>query len=84
MVGGLIQKQDVGTGDHHLGEETADFLSTGEYADFFDTVLTCEEHSSEEAAHISGIFDLRVLSQPVGNGLIIVKLSGVVLGEISA
>ena len=45
VVGRLVQKQDVGTGDHQLAEHAADFLSSGQDADFLHAVFTGEEHT---------------------------------------
>ena len=35
MVGRLIQKQDIGTGDHHFGKKAANLLTTGKNTDTF-------------------------------------------------
>jgi len=83
VVGRFVKDQDVCTGDHHLGEQAADFLTTGEYTDLFHTVITGKQHTSEEATYISCIFDLGELCQPVYDRQIIVELFGAVLWKIS-
>ncbi len=73
MVGWLIQDQDICTGDHHLGKKTADFLTTGKNAYTFHTILTGEEHTSEESTDISSVLDLGILCQPVCNSKVIIE-----------
>ena len=82
MVGGFVEDQDVRAGDHHLGQQAADLFPSGKYPYFFHAVFSGEEHTSQEAADIGGVFDLRIAGQPVRNGQIIVKFFGAVLGEI--
>src|SRR5699024_8625488 len=82
MVGGLVQDQDIRAGDHHFGEKTADFFSTGENPDFFYAVLAGKQHTSQETADIGGVLDLGILSEPVGDRQVIVKFLRIVLGEI--
>ena len=82
MVSWLIQKKYICTGDHQLAEHAADFLTTGQNADFLYTVLAGEQHTSQESADISRILDLGILSQPVNDGIIIIEFLGIVLREI--
>ena len=82
MVGGLIQDQAVGAADHHLGQQAANLLTTGEDADLLHTVFAGEQHTSQETADISGILYGRVTGQPVGDGHIIVELCGIILREV--
>ena len=81
MVSWLIQKKYICTGDHQLAEHAADFLTTGQNADFFHT-LAGEQHTSQESADISRILDLGILSQPVNDGIIIIEFLGIVLRKI--
>ena len=81
MVSWLIQKKYICTGDHQLAEHAADFLTTGQNADFLYTVLAGEQHTSQESADISRILDLGILSQPVNDGIIIIEFLGIVLGK---
>ena len=82
MVGRLIQKQDIGTGDHHFGKKAAYFLTTRKNTDTFYTVFSWEKHTSKEASYIGSVLDLRILGQPVRDGQIIVKLLGIILREV--
>ena len=82
VVSRFIQKQDVSAGDHQLAEHAADFLSSGQDADFLHAVFTGEEHTPQETTDISSIFDLRILGQPVNDGVVVIELFGVILREI--
>ena len=82
VVGWLIQDQDIRTGNHHLGKETANLFSTRKDTDTFHAILTWEKHTSKEASHISCILDFGVLGKPVCDGEIIVKFLGIILGKI--
>ena len=82
MVSGLIQDQTVGAADHHLGQQAANLLTTGEDADLLHTVFAGEQHTSQETTDISSILYGRVTGQPVGDGHIIVELCGIILREV--
>ena len=82
MVRGLIQDQAVGTADHHLGQQAAHLLTTGENTNLLHTVFTGEQHTSQETTYISGILHGRVTGQPVGDGHIVVELCGIVLRKV--
>ena len=80
---GSSRTSTLAAGDHHLGEQAADFFSSGEDFDFLHTVVAGEEHSSQEAADIGGILDLGELGQPVNDDQIVVEFFRAVLREIS-
>ena len=82
MVSRFIQKQDVSAGDHQFAEHAADLLSSGQDADFLYTVFAGEEHTTQETTDISSIFDLRILGQPVNDGVVVIELFGVILRKI--
>ena len=82
MVSRLIEHQHVRAGDHHLGEHTAHFLTTGENFYLLHTVFTGKQHSSEESADISNILFRGILGQPVYDRIIVVELGAVVLREV--
>ena len=82
MVGRLIQKQDVCAGDHHLGEQAAYALSSGENIQMLYTVLTGEKHTSKESADVSSVLDLGKLSQPVNDCQVRIKLFRAVLRKV--
>ena len=82
MVGGLIQKEDVGAADHELRDHDADLLSSGQDLDLLHPVLSREQHSPKEAADVSRVLDLGILGQPLGDGLIARECLGVVFREI--
>ena len=82
MVGGLVQNQHVSTGNHQLRQHTADLLASGQNLDLLYAILSCEEHTAQEATHVSSILDLGILGQPVNDGVVVVELLGVVLGKI--
>ena len=83
MVGRLVKNQDICTGDHHLGKKAANFFSTGKYADTFYAVFSREEHTTQETADISCVFDLGILCQPVCDRKVVVKFQSVVFREVS-
>ena len=83
MVGGLVEHQAVRAGDHHLGKQASHLFSSGKDAHLLHAVLTREQHSSQEAAHIGDVLHRGVAHQPVRDGQIIVELLRVVLGEVS-
>ena len=82
MVRGLIQHQHIGTGYHHLGQHTAHLLASGKDLHLFHAVLTGEQHTSQETADIGHVLLRRILGQPLYDGVVVVKLGAVVLGEI--
>ena len=75
MVGRFIKNQDISTGNHHFGQQAADFFATGKNTYFFYAVFTRKEHSAKETADISSIFDFRILCQPVCDREIVRSLS---------
>ena len=83
MVGRLVKNENVCTGNHHLGEQAAHFLSSGKDSDTFHAVLTGKKHSSEESADIRYVLDLGILGQPVCDSQVAVEFCGVVLREVS-
>ncbi len=82
MVGRLIEEEYIGAGDHHLGQHAADLFASGQNAYPFYTIIAAKKHTSQKSADIGDILFLGVLCQPFHNGVIIVKLCSVVLGEI--
>ena len=82
MVGRLIQDQHVASHNHHAGEQNTYFFSTGENAHFLGTVISGEQHTSEETADIGCILDLGELCQPVNDQKIGIKDLGVILREV--
>lgn len=82
MVGRFIKNQDISTGNHHFGQQAADFFTTGKNTYFFYAVFTRKEHSAKETADISSIFDFRILCQPVCDREIIVKFLCIVFWKI--
>ena len=83
MVGRLVKNENVCTGNHHLGEQAAHFLSSGKDSDTFHAVLTGKKHSSEESANICDILFFGILGQPVCDSQVAVEFCGVVLREVS-
>ena len=49
VVGGLVQKKDVGARQHHLGEHAAHLLAAGEDLDRFECLVPREEHPAQKA-----------------------------------
>ena len=85
MVGGLIQKNAVGAGEHHAREHAAHLLAAGEHLDGFEHVVAGEEHPAQEAPQIDVVLFLGEGAHPVHQGLVVVlKVFGVVLGEVAA
>ena len=82
VVGRLIEDQHIGTGDHHFGQKASYLFTSGKNADFLHAVLTGKQHTSKETAYISGIFDFRILCQPISNCQIIIKFCCIILREI--
>ena len=46
VVGRLVQDQHIGSGDHHLGQHTADLLASGQNADSLHAVVAGEKHTA--------------------------------------
>ena len=82
MVGGLVEEQAVGAADHHLGEQTAYFLSTGEYFHFLHAIIACKEHPSQEPADIRYILDRRIAHKPFGDSVVVVEFLGIIFWKI--
>ena len=82
MVGRLIQNQYIGTGNHHLRQHTTHLLTTGQYPDTFDTILTGKQHTAQKTTDISHILNLGILCQPVCDGQITVKFLRIIFREI--
>ena len=85
MVGGLIQQNDIRTGEHHLAEHTADLLTAGEDIDGLEDIVVAEEHTAQEAAQVHIVLLGGVLAQPVHQlHLVALEVLGVVLGQVGA
>ena len=46
VVGGLVENQHVGAGNHQLGQHTADLLTSGQNLDLLHAVFSGEEHTA--------------------------------------
>ena len=44
MIGGLVEEQHIGTGDHHLGQQAPHLFSSGKYLQPFHAVFSAEQH----------------------------------------
>ena len=82
VVSRLIDDQDIGSLDHHAGEENTHFLTTGKDTHFLYTVISGKEHSAEEAADIGGVLDLGELCQPFHDREIGVEDRGIIFREV--
>ena len=82
MVCRLVENQAVRAADHHLGEQTADFFTTGENLYFLNAIVAGKKHTAEEAADIGDIFDRRITHQPVADRIVVVEFRCVILREI--
>ena len=83
MVGGLIQQQYVGSGEHHPGEHAANLFAAGEHLDLLIDILSGEQHPAKEASEIGLALILGELAHPVNHvEVTVLKECGVVLGEV--
>ena len=82
MVRRLVEHQHICPGNHQLGEHAAHLLASGKHLHLLHAVLTGKEHPPQKSPHIGHIFFRGILGQPLHDGIVIVKLRGVVLGEI--
>ena len=83
VVGGLVQQQHVGPGQHHAGEHAPHLLTTGEHLHGLEDVVAGEEHPAQEAPEVALVLVLGELAHPVQNVQVtVVEEGGVVLGEV--
>ena len=82
VVRRLIQHQHIGPGYHHLGQHAAHLLASGKDLHLFHSVLAGEQHTTQETADIGYVLLRGILGQPLYDGVVVVKLGAVVLGEI--
>ena len=84
MVRGLIQHEEIGSGEHHAAEHAADLLTAGEHADRLVHIVPAEEHAAEEAAHVGFQLFRGILGEPLHHVQIApVEELAVILGEIA-
>ena len=79
----LIEDQYICSHDHKLGEKTSNLLASGEDLNLLDSILTTEQHSSEESTYVCSILLLRELCKPVYDYKIVIELLSVILREVT-
>ena len=83
VVGGLIQQEHVGPGQHHSGQHTPHLLSAGEYLDRLIHLISREEHPAQESPEVLLLGIVGVLAQPLHQVVLTaLEVGRVVLGEI--
>ena len=60
MVGGLVEKQEIGFGEHKFCQRDTPFFSTGKKRNLFVNVIPGKEESSEDVADLR-IVEIRVV-----------------------
>ena len=84
MVGGLIQQQGVGLGEHEAAEHAAHLFAAGEHLGGLVYVIAAEEHTAQEAAQVGFGGIEGELGQPLDQvALETFEEAGVILGEIA-
>ena len=73
MIGGLVQDQEVGLGEHELGQGYASLLAAAQIADPLEDFLACEEEGSQKAADLCVVHGRVLVGDLLEHGLIVVQ-----------
>ena len=83
VVGGLVQQQHIGAGQHHTGEHTAHLLAARQHLDRLERFIAGKEHTAQEAPEVALVVVGRILAEPLDEvEVTAIKELVVILGEI--
>ena len=83
VVGGLVQHEDVGPGEHHPGQHAPHLLAAGQHLYRLVDLVPGEKHPAQEAPEVLLLGVGGELAQPLDQVVVVLlEVGGVVLGEV--